>query len=153
MFCVTSCKNESNLLFFWIMVCMCSNRDLFRLTMLLKCGRDINYSLHYSSWVKSSKITQSKTNRAALWQIFSSNKSVPANRKTWFYANCDPNKQEVGFIFAWIGSELWSLFQYSRVKLKNLKPIAVDVLFKAYPRVPLSCRSNLTGLYPLIDVL
>jgi hypothetical protein len=37
-------------------------------------------------------------NRAALRQIFSSNKSVPANRKTGFYANCDPNKQEVGFI-------------------------------------------------------
>jgi hypothetical protein len=39
-------------------------------------------------------------NRAELWQIFSSNKSVPANRKTGFYANRDPNKQEVGFIFA-----------------------------------------------------
>jgi hypothetical protein len=39
-------------------------------------------------------------NRAALWQIFPSNKSVPANRKTGFYANRDPNKQEVGFIFA-----------------------------------------------------
>jgi hypothetical protein len=34
------------------------------------------------------------------WQIFSSNKSVPANRKTGFYANRDPNKQEVGLIFA-----------------------------------------------------
>jgi hypothetical protein len=27
-------------------------------------------------------------------------KKVPANRKTGFYANRDPNKQEVGFIFA-----------------------------------------------------
>jgi hypothetical protein len=26
--------------------------------------------------------------------------SAPANRKTGFYANRDPNKQEVGFIFA-----------------------------------------------------
>jgi hypothetical protein len=33
-------------------------------------------------------------------QIFSSNKSVPANRKSGFYANPHPNKQEVGFIFA-----------------------------------------------------
>ncbi len=56
-----------------------------------------------------------------------------------FYANHDPNKQEVGFIFAWSGSELWSLFKCSRMKLKNQKPIAVDVLFKAYPMVPLSC--------------
>ncbi len=85
-------------------------------------------------------------NRAVLWRIFSSNKSAPAYRKTRFYANCDPNKQEVGFIFAWSGSELWSLFKYSRVKLKNQKLIVVDVHFKAYryPMVPLSCRSNLT---------
>jgi hypothetical protein len=39
-------------------------------------------------------------NRAALWRIFSSNKSAVANRKTGFYANRDPNKQEDGFIFA-----------------------------------------------------
>jgi hypothetical protein len=39
--------------------------------------------------------------RAAFWRIFSSNKSVPANREKRFYANRgDPNKQEVGFIFA-----------------------------------------------------
>jgi hypothetical protein len=30
-------------------------------------------------------------------------------------------------------------------KLKNQKPIAVDVLFKAYPLVPFSGRSNLAG--------
>jgi hypothetical protein len=45
-------------------------------------------------------------NRAALWRIFSSNKSAPANRKTGFYANREPNKQEIGLIFAWSGSEL-----------------------------------------------
>jgi hypothetical protein len=79
--------------------------------------------------------------------FFLSNKSVPANIKTGFYANRDPNKQEIGFIYAWSGSELWSLFKYSRVKLKNQKSIAVNVLFKAYPMVPLSCRSNLAGRY------
>jgi hypothetical protein len=31
---------------------------------------------------------------------FTSNKSAPANRKTGFFAKLDPNKQEVGFIFA-----------------------------------------------------
>ncbi len=35
----------------------------------------------------------------------------------------------------------------SRAKLKKQKHIAVDVLFKAYPMVPLSCRSNLAGRY------
>jgi hypothetical protein len=33
------------------------------------------------------------------------------------------------------------------VKLKNKKPMPVDVLFKAYPMIPLSCRSNLAGQY------
>ncbi len=45
-------------------------------------------------------------------------------------------------LFAWSGSELGSCFKYSAQK-----PIAVDVLFKAYPMVPLSCRSNLAGRY------
>jgi hypothetical protein len=40
-FLAASCKNESNLLLVWIMVCMSSNCDLFRRTMLQKCGRDI----------------------------------------------------------------------------------------------------------------
>ncbi len=39
-------------------------------------------------------------NRAAHGRIFSSNKSAPASRQTGFYANRDPKKQEVGFIFA-----------------------------------------------------
>jgi hypothetical protein len=39
-------------------------------------------------------------NRAAHERIFESNKSAPANRQTGFYANRDPKKQEVGFIFA-----------------------------------------------------
>jgi hypothetical protein len=60
---------------------------------------------------------------------------VPAKRKKRFYKNCDSNKQEAGFI----------LFKYSKLKLKNQKPISVDVFFKAYPMVPLSCRSNLAG--------
>jgi hypothetical protein len=49
-----------------------------------------------------------------------------------FYTNCNPNKQEVGFNFVW--SSL-TLFKYSKVKLKNQKHIAVDVLFKAYPYI------------------
>ncbi len=49
------------------------------------------------------------------------------------------------------------------MKLKNQKPIVVDVLFKAYPMVPLSCSSNLAdgtfnarqaGLkYPIVDLV
>ncbi len=50
-------------------------------------------------------------------------------------------------IFVWSGSELWSLFRYSRSKSKNQKHIAVDVLFKAYPMMQLSGWSNLAGRY------
>jgi hypothetical protein len=63
------------------------------------------------------------------WWIYPSNKSAPANRKKGFYTNRNPNKQEVGFIFVWSGSELWSLFKYSKVKLKKQKHRAADVLF------------------------
>jgi hypothetical protein len=35
-----------------------------------------------------------------------------------FYANREPNKQEVGYIFAWSGSELRILVKYSRSKIK-----------------------------------
>jgi hypothetical protein len=84
--------------------------------------------------------------------FFSSNKSALANRKTGFYANRDPNKQEVRFIFAWSGAELWSLFKYSRVKFQNQKPIAVDVLFKVYPMSPegtFTCISLYPGVHAL----
>jgi hypothetical protein len=42
-------------------------------------------------------------------------------------------------------SELLSNIQGQ--KYKNKKSMAVDVLFKAYPMVPLSCKSNLAGWY------
>jgi hypothetical protein len=41
-------------------------------------------------------------------------------------------------LFAWSGSELWSCFKYSRSNIKNLKHIAVDVLSKGFPVIPLS---------------
>jgi hypothetical protein len=80
---------------------------------------------------------------------FSSSNSAPANRKRGFYANREQNKQEVGFIFAWSGSELWTLVKYSRSKIKNLKHIAVDVLLKGFPMITFSYRSNLAGTLPL----
>jgi hypothetical protein len=49
---------------------------------------------------------QSKPKNCALWRIYSSNESAPTKSKTGFYADRDPNKQEVGVIFAESGSEL-----------------------------------------------
>jgi hypothetical protein len=53
-------------------------------------------------WIAACKpsFLNTNQNRAALWRIFSSNESAPANRKTGFYADRDPNKQEVEVIFA-----------------------------------------------------
>jgi hypothetical protein len=79
---------------------MCSNRDLFRQTELQKCGRDFNCPLGCGSKVKNYIIPQSKTKKSCTLVDFSSNNSAPANRKTGFYANRDPNKQKVGFISA-----------------------------------------------------
>jgi hypothetical protein len=61
--------------------------------VLQKCGRETLVVL----WITSceQRIPTScnpNQNRAALWQIFSPNKSAPANRKIGFYANGDPNK-------------------------------------------------------------
>jgi hypothetical protein len=39
-----------------------------------------------------------------------------------------PKNEEIGGIFAFKGSELYTLFKNSRSKLKSQKPIAVDVL-------------------------
>ncbi len=39
------------------------------------------------------------------------------------------------------------LFKIFRTEIKKPKTIAVDVLFRAYPMVPLSCRSNLAERY------
>ncbi len=61
--------------------------------------------------------------------------------------------RRIRWVFEWSGPEVWSLFKYSRLKLKNQKPIAVDVLFKAYPMVPLSCRYYLAGRYIYVSLL
>ncbi len=66
-------------------------------------------------------------------------KDINPNRKKGFYTNHVPKKQEeVVSIFVWSGLELWSLFKIFKIKIKNLKLIAVDVLIKAYVMVPRS---------------
>jgi hypothetical protein len=133
------------LLFVWIAVFMSTNSDLFRRTVLQKCRRNnIVLWITACEW-KIPTSCNPYQNSALLWWIFSSNKSAPANSKKEFYTNRDPNKQEVGFIFVWSGSELWSLLKYSEQKLKNQKPIAVDVLFQAFPMVPCTLMQIQSG--------
>ncbi len=98
-FWAASCKNESDLLLVWITVCMCSNRNLFRRTVLQNVGETSTVSW-ITAWEEIIPTSHNlNQNRTALWWIFSSNKSAAAKRKTWCYANCDPNKQGVGLIF------------------------------------------------------
>ncbi len=101
-------------------VCIGTNCDLFRRTVLQNCRKVNICSLDYGSWVeyfKNSNIAQSKPKWCSPLADFSTNKSAPANWKKGFYTNRDPNKQEVGFIFIWSGSEFWSLFKYAKLKI------------------------------------
>ncbi len=90
---------------------------------LQKCGRVNKCFLkdavrEKSIWRIPTSLNLNQISAALCW-IFSSIKSVPASRKKGFYANCVLKKQEVGGIFVWSGSELWSLFKYSTLKLKT----------------------------------
>jgi hypothetical protein len=71
----------------------------------------------------------------------------------WAHANRDPNKQEVGFIFACSNSELWTLIKYSRSKIKiknysrwcpfqSLYNGTNLMQFQSGQTVPLKCLTN-----------
>jgi hypothetical protein len=105
---------------------------------------------HLSSrWTVPLKVQRRNPNqkRSALWRIFSTNKSATANRKKGFYTNCDPNKAGGWIYFCLKRLRTLKSFQILKTELINQKPIAVDDLFKTYPMVPVSCRSNLAGRY------
>jgi hypothetical protein len=53
--------------------------------------------------------------------FFSSNKSMPVNRKTGFFANRDPNKQEVGFLFSMERLRTSKSFQIFKSEIKKSK--------------------------------
>jgi hypothetical protein len=61
----------------------------------------------------------------ALWQIFSSNKSVLANKKKGFYASRRPKNEEIVGIFVFSGSEPKMFFLFQGQNLKNQKSLAV----------------------------
>jgi hypothetical protein len=63
-------------------------------------------------------------------------------------STCKPWSKQVGGWTHFCTKQLRTLNSYKIFKIKNnKKAIAVDVLFKAYPMVPLSCRSNLARRY------
>ncbi len=72
---------------------MCTDRDLFRRTVLQKCRKVNNLDCGSGvEYLKNSNIPQSKQNSAALWQFFLQIKVRQLiGRKEGFYANTDPN--------------------------------------------------------------
>jgi hypothetical protein len=64
-------------------------------------------------------------------------------------STCKPWSKQVGgwITFCMKRLRTFKSYQIFKIKIKNLKPIAVHVFFKAYPMVPLSCTSNLAGRY------
>ncbi len=112
--------------------CMGTNRYLFHETALQKCRRANNCSLDYGSWVKCLKNTNNpqKNTIFSAWRQYSiiqtngpQHWERRQNLRKWKdygkYRKRDQNKQKVGFIFVWSSSELWSLFKYSKLILKN----------------------------------
>ncbi len=68
--------------------------------------------------------------------------------KDGFLSTCKPWSKQVGSWNHFCTKQLRTLNSCKIFKIKNNKKTkAVDVLFKAYPMVPFSCRSNLAGRY------
>jgi hypothetical protein len=61
----------------------------------------------------------------------------------------NPSAEEAGGLDVFCPKLLRTLnsFKIFKIKIKKSKTIGVEVLFKAYPMVPLSCRSNLARRY------
>jgi hypothetical protein len=73
--------------------------------------------------------------------VFSSNKSAPANRqKDSIQTVIQISRRLDSFCMKWLRT--LKCFQIFKTEIKNLKFTVIDVLFKVYPMVPLSCRSN-----------
>jgi hypothetical protein len=64
---------------------MVTNRNLIRQTGIQKCEKNNNWSLDYGCEYRIPTFRNPNQNSTTLWQIFSSNKHAPANRKKGFY--------------------------------------------------------------------
>jgi hypothetical protein len=75
---------------------MCTNRDLFRQTGPPKNAGIIHFMFGGRFGVFHIDVV---TGCAALWRIFSSDKSAPANIKKGFYTSRLPKNEEIRWIF------------------------------------------------------
>ncbi len=144
----TSYKNESNLLLVGIKVCLESFLPISCCPFI--CWKNPPKWCSILVWIAdcrfSSLTSRNLKNNCRLSRIFRGR--FGGKDRGWFVhiQPVIPTRKMIRGIFVWSGSELWSFFKNSRLKLKLQKPIAVDVLFQAYPMVPLSGWSNLVPL-------
>ncbi len=148
------CKNESNLLLVRIIVCIESYLHIGWLAHFHlmknppKCSSFLVWIAEFFTCEPQPK--EQLISLPHFWRMVWQKRLQFEHMQT-----VNRTSRRIRGLFAWSGSELWSCFKYSRSKLKFFKHIAVDVLFKAYPMVPLSCRSNtfnsLKGLSHRID--
>ncbi len=116
--------------------CVCANRHLFQRTGLQKM-REL-----YILCLEGVLVSQTRVRTrgcAAIWRIFSANKSVPAN---WNKGFCKPLYQRMGRL----ESFLVTLFKNSESRLKSMKHIAVYILSWAYLVVSLLGGSTVIRL-------
>jgi hypothetical protein len=92
--------------------CVCAQTAIFFKEHVFKNCKSLHFM--FGEGLVSPQRMQ-KTDCAALWRIFSSNKNVPANRKKGFYRSHLQKNEEIGSICCICGSEL-------KILLKNLKP-------------------------------
>ncbi len=91
-----------------------------------------------------------KTTCVVLWRIFSSNKSAAANRTKHLYTHRLPENEEIGDIFLFNGSVLWTMIKKFSIKIKYFQTYSgwwhnQDLCNDTI----LSGRSNLVGMVPL----
>ena len=141
-FWAASCKKESNLLLVRFTVCIKSclagalkKSAKVQLYFGLDCGR-----MRFFTDEPQSK--DQLMSLPHLWSTVWRKRSRLEHMQT-----ANRTSRRIRGLFAWSGSELWTLIKYSRSKIKNLKHIAVDVHLKGFSMIPLSCRSNLAGRY------
>jgi hypothetical protein len=94
----------------------------FPQTVLQKCWRDINCSLDYRSWVKNAIQTKIKQHFGIFFHQIKMRQ--PIGRQDSMQTVIWTSRRFYSFLYE-SGWELWSLFKYLWVKLKNKKPMAV----------------------------
>ncbi len=118
-------QNESNLMLVQITVCIESCLPMGWRTFIW--WKNLPKCCSILVWIagcwNSSLMSRNPKNNWCLSRIFGAwfcRKNCGLS--IWAHANRNPNKQEVGFIFAWSNAELWTLIKYSRskIKIKNL---------------------------------